>query len=476
MNNVLHDLFLYLRPFNQIPEDCLDMTRVTIIGGGASGTLLAINLIRNSGGERIEIDIIEKRSAVGRGVAYSTAHDYHFLNVPAAKMSAFPDEPNDFLNWLVAEGHNFTGTDFVPRKLFGEYLRSLLRSAMQKNGAFVKLNLLDDEAIDVTPEHRQAIVVLRNGGRVHTDRVVLAFGNALPPHPCVPDLSFIASPKYVRDVWSEEAFSQIGPDDKVLIIGTGLSMVDTAIRLNKGGHRGKITAISTRGILPAAHELGHSYPDFTEELKGKTRITDLLTIVRRHIRIAEAQGSNWRAVIDNLRPVTQELWTALPNAEKRYFMQHLSRYWNAARHRMPPAAATMIEEMRNSGKLEIICGRLKNVVISDAGNFLVTYTQVGHPRSVQTDAILNCIASEANFAKHENPLVNNLLVSGAIRCDGLSLGLDALPNGVITGKNGERSKVIYTLGTALKGVLWETTAIPEIRTQAQRLAIELLSE
>lgn len=452
------------------------MKRVTIIGGGASGTLLAINLIKNSGGERIEIDIIEKRSALGRGVAYSTSHDHHFLNVPAAKMSAFPDEPDNFLEWLTAKGHKFSGSDFVPRKLFGQYLVAQLDSAMAKYGAFAKLNLIDDEAINVVADRNSAVVELLSGGSINTDRLVLAFGNALPPHPSVPDLSFTSSPKYVRDVWSESAIAVIEPEDDVLIIGTGLSMVDTAIRLNANGHRGKITAISTRGLLPAAHELGHSYINFNEELKGKTKITDLLTIVRQHIKAAEQAGSNWRAVIDNLRPVTQELWQTLPNAEKRYFMQHLSRYWNSARHRMPPAAAAAIADMRKTGKLDIISGRLKNIVTNDSGAFLVTYTKDGQKHVITTGALLNCIASEANFARQEGTLVKNLLSSGTIRCDALSLGLDALPNGAITGKNGERSKVIYTLGTALKGVLWETTAIPEIRMQAKRLAIELLSE
>ncbi|MDM7922788.1 MAG: FAD/NAD(P)-binding protein, partial [Pyrinomonadaceae bacterium] len=451
------------------------MMRITIIGGGASGTLLAINLIRNSGGEPIEVNMIESRQNTGRGVAYSTGHDRHLLNVPAGKMSAFPDEPGHFFEWLKAKGHNFNESDFVPRKLYGDYLSELLHETAENHGAFAKFNLIADEAVDIIPDRTTAEVVLRSGNRIASDRVVLAFGNAAPPHPSVPDLSFTSSPKYVRDVWNASAYGNITPDDNVLIIGTGLSMIDTAIRLHSAGHRGSIMAISTRGMLPQVHELGHTYPDLTSELAGLTRITDMLKTVRRHIRLADSNGGNWRGVIDSLRPVTQQLWRQLPDAEKRYFMQHLSRYWNSARHRMPPAAADTIAGMIDRGELRITKGRLKEIRESE-GRFTIYVSLLGRMESIHADAILNCIAAEANFARHESTLVQNLIAAGVIRCDGLALGLDALPNGAIIGKTGERSQVIFTLGTALKGILWETTAIPEIRMQAGRLATELLSQ
>lgn len=65
------------------------MKKITIIGGGATGTLLAVNLIRNAGSETLEINLVEKKARVGRGVAYSTAADFHLLNVPANKWARF---------------------------------------------------------------------------------------------------------------------------------------------------------------------------------------------------------------------------------------------------------------------------------------------------------------------------------------------------------------------------------------------------
>jgi uncharacterized NAD(P)/FAD-binding protein YdhS len=260
----------------------------------------------------------------------------------------------------------------------------------------------------------------------------------------------------------------------VFIIGTGLSMADVALQLERSGHRGKITALSTRGLLPATHRLGYTYPSFYEELQGLSRVTEVLRIVRKHAEKAQKNGSDWRAVIDSLRPHTQEIWMNLPHEEKEYFRLHLSRYWDVARHRMPPGAAEKLGRMRLSGQLEIVKGRLRDV--SSNGAFNIRYFSNAVDKKASADVLVNCIGSESNYEKIDVPLVRNLLKRGLIQPDTLRLGLNATPDGHIIGLDDRPSNVIYTLGTALKGILWESTAIPEIRIQAWQLASRLLSE
>lgn len=446
------------------------MRRITIIGGGASGTLLAINLLRTRTNGRLEINLVEKRSSVGRGVAFSTEQEVHLLNVPAAKMGAFADNVEHFYEWLKENGHDYEHAAFVPRRHFGEYLRECLENAHQVREPGVELNIFDDEAVDITFDDSKAQVILKGGDVLYSEKVALAFGNFLPPHPSAEDLSFTASPKYFRDPWDPGLYRSIGTDDRVLIIGTGLSMVDVAMQLHSLGHRGTINAISTRGLLPAVHRLGHSYPDFSQELQGKDRITDIFKIVRAHAEKAADAGSDWRAVIDNLRPITQKLWLGLPHSERRYFLQHLSRYWNVARHRMPPSAAEVIDDMRGTGQLLILKGRLKKISADMAGAFTIDYTDYGIGHSINADVMINCIGSETKFDQIESQLIRSLLVSGYVRCDDLCFGLDATPTGSLIGRDGKPSDILFTLGTALKGVLWESTAIPEIRMQAHELA------
>src|SRR5215204_4145570 len=343
------------------------MKRITIIGGGASGTLLAANLLRRKPKETVEVNMVEKNSAIGRGVAYSTPDDIHLLNVPAGRMGAFADNIGHFHEWLQEKGHKFDANDFVPRNIFGEYLRNILQRSEENKANNIRLNLFEDDAVDVIQNGSKLQVVLASGEHIYCERLVLAFGNFLPPQPSVRDLGFTAHSKYFRSPWQENVFCSIDREDTVLIIGTGLSMVDVVLKLDRLEHRGRIVAISTRGLLPAVHKLGFTYSSFADEIRPMTRVTDMLKAVRRHIKKAENNGSDWRGVIDSLRPVTQELWLNLPVAEKRYFMQHLSRYWNVARHRMPAAAAAVLYRLENEGKLEILKGRLLS--ISDSAPF-----------------------------------------------------------------------------------------------------------
>ena len=452
------------------------MKRITIIGGGASGTLLAMNLLKHAGEARLEVNLVEKRDKVGSGVAYSTGEDVHVLNVPAGKMGAHADDVEHFHRWLIEKGHDHAPTAFVPRRIFGEYLRDCLDEANRSRGSNVTLNIFDDEAVDIVPHDGKAEVKLVCGDTIYSEHVAIAFGNFLPPHPTVEDQSFTESPKYYQDPWAPNVLDQIDPDESVLIIGTGLSMVDVTLQLTRRGHRGLINAISTRGLLPAVHKLGFTYPPFHDEIVGKTRVTDISRTVREHIRRAHSDGSDWRAVIDSLRPVTQQIWLDLPLAEKKYFMQHLSRYWNVARHRMPPAAAEAIDELRGTGQLQILKGRLERIAWENGVGFDVRYTTVGLEQYVHADTIINCIGSESRFDQIDSPLVRNLLERGLIRTDSLRFGLDATPDGRLIAADGEPSDMLYTLGTALKGILWESTAIPEIRSQARDLARKLISD
>lgn len=450
--------------------------KITVIGGGASGTLLAVNLLKNAGDARLTINLVEKRSAVGRGVAYSTADPVHLLNVPAAKMGAFPDDVGDFYNWLNKKELPFDDHAFVPRKIYGEYLRETFEIAAAGKTRTTQINIIDDEAVDLSVDADRSQVILKSGEILLSDKVVLAFGNSLPPHPSVEHLDFINSPKYFQNQWSPEVYKEIGETDSIMIIGTGLSMVDLVMHYHAVGHKGKIMALSTRGLLPAVHSLGHCYPAFYDELKAMRRITDLLKAVRRHIGKAESEGLDWRGVIDSLRPHTQQIWIDLPLAEKRYFMQHLSRYWNVARHRVPMEAAAILDEMQAEGRLEVVKGRLQKIVVSEAGKFETKFKADGLEKMITADALINCIGSQSNFEKLDSPLVRSMIARRHIRNDELNLGIAATPDGRVIDRTDSPSNVLFTLGTALKGTLWETTAIPEIRSQAKALALQLLSK
>lgn len=443
------------------------MHTITIIGGGASGTLLAIQLIRLNQKQPLTIHLVESRPQPGRGVAYSAASLTHRLNVPAGKMSAFPQEPEHFHRWLLSQGHALEADAFVPRRWYGDYLAALLEESLAGNAAAVTLQLHQDEAVDVSHAAGGLVVQLASGQQLPSDQVVLAFGNFLPPHLRGGSQEYLSHPGYQHNPWDPQLVDKVPAEARVLIIGIGLTAVDTILSLHEARHRGPIQAISTHGWAPAVHELGHSYPSFSAELAGKTSVRELLRIVRRHLALAQQNGSNWRAVVDALRPDTQALWQGLPLAEKRRFMRHLRRLWDVARHRLPAECAAVLSELEAAGQLQRLTGRIQAIQATPAG-LQVSYRQHGQQHQREADIIINCTGSESRLARLEQPLLRNLLARRLIRPDALGLGLQAQPDGWL-------GPGLYTLGTALKGILWESTAIPEIRSQAQHLAARLLA-
>lgn len=447
------------------------MKRITIIGGGASGTLLAVNLLKHTGENPVEINLVEKAGKIGRGVAYSTAQDVHLLNVPAAKMGAFPDQIEHFHKWLAENDYDYAASDFVPRKIYGEYLRGVFSDAIKNKADNVKLNLLDDEAIDVYTEENSALVLLESGEVLPSHKVVLAFGNFLPPNLPTETEEYAASDKYFQNTWNPEIHEKIQPTDDVLLIGTGLTAVDIIMSFYEQGHRGKIIAVSKHGWFPASHQAATPYQCLKDEIAEQKNIRQILKIVRKHCRRAD----NWRSVIDALRPVTQETWHRLPVKEKQIFMRHLRRIWDVSRHRMPPQCDEILQKMQREGKLEIRRGKIKDIRPDDA-RFTVKYAAKDAENVFSVDAIINCTGAESNFDKIEFPLVKCLIEKGEIKPDKLALGLEATPDGKIINRENKSSNVIFTLGTALKGILWESTAMPEIRVQAKNLALSLLND
>ncbi len=452
---------------------------ITIIGGGASGTLLAIQLLRLAQ-QPLHIYLVEQNGAVGRGVAYGTQSEVHRLNVPANNMSAYPDQPSHFHEWLGAQGYAYAANEFVPRMIYAKYLRAQLDETIAAHPGAIEL--IHDQAIDMeitppasssqdagSPAHEAipVLVTLASGRTLSSQQAVLAFGNFLPPQPRFLSAQAAAATKYFGNPWQADLASRIAPSDSVLVIGMGLTAVDTLLSLHAQQHQGPLYAISTHGWWPAVHELGHSYADFSAELASCTTAAQMLAVVRRHLRAAQTQGSNWRAVIDSLRPSTQALWQQLPLTEKQRFVRHLRRLWDVSRHRMPPECASVLDAMHSDGQLHSLGGRIAEItVVGD--KFQVVYHNRSGVHQLSVDAVINCMGSESNLARLDSPLLQNLLSKQLIQPD-------ALHQGLATDANGTLGPHLYTLGTALKGILWESTAMPEIRTQAQKLASLLLS-
>jgi uncharacterized NAD(P)/FAD-binding protein YdhS len=449
---------------------------VAIVGGGASGTLLASHLLR-AGGARVVL--IERNERIGRGVAYGTTFDGHLLNVPAASMTGLPDDPGHFLRY-VQRHHDPSAepTTFVPRLVYGAYLEALLAESRRQAAPGASLMRWQGEVVHIAPRSgsRPWMLKFADGSRAHADRVVLALGNLPPRDPALNSGAWPADPaRYIGDPWRPGALAgrARGP---VLLIGTGLTMVDVALQLQAEDPSGRIVALSRGGLFPHAHRVGGAAPSQGVPIPDPTpSLLELLRFVRTAAVVAEVGGGDWRDAVNALRPVTAELWAALPLDEQRRFLSRLARFWDVHRHRLAPQVATGVEELRASGRLTLESGRIRSVeTVADGLEVTVQERASATTRTLRVAAIVNCTGPAGTVRAGGSALLDALCDAGTIRTHSNGLGLDTCSDGSLRDARGRESETLFAIGPLRRGELWESTAVPEIRVQAKALAEHLV--
>jgi uncharacterized NAD(P)/FAD-binding protein YdhS len=453
------------------PDSTASHYSVLIVGGGFSGAVLAAHLARHAD-EALSVLVLDRNPARGRGVAYGTQCGGHLLNVPAGSMSAFCDDPEHFVRWAQAHyDRAVTASRFLPRRIYGQYIDWVLAYAAGRHPGTITWK--NDEVESVSQICEVARIKLRSGKIVTADKVVLALGNFPPASSSLPE-AVRESSGYVGNPWASGALDGTeldGPenDGSVLLVGAGLTGVDMAIALRARGFKGIIHLLSRHGLLPEKHKARQSWPAFWTPAAPRT-IRGLLRLVREQVEAAERNGTDWRAVIDSLRGSTLAIWQSLPVKEKRRFLRHLRPYWEVHRHRVAPEIGCLLEQQIASGEIETHAGRIVDCREQE-GKTRVTFRDrnTGDYVHLMVDRVVNCTGPETDCRKLNDVLVRNLLEQGMARPDALSLGLDAAEDGALIDAHGLASNVIYVVGPARKGRLWETTAVPEIRQQIAEL-------
>jgi uncharacterized NAD(P)/FAD-binding protein YdhS len=443
---------------------------IAIVGGGFSGTALAANLLRQAAGS-VSVVVIEKHGLPGRGVAYGTQYSWHLLNVPAGNMSVYPDQPDHFLRWAQKNYDPEVGPrSFLPRRVYGQYVESVLLDAAAQGGLLWKR----DEVRSIASHANGVEIKFRSGGRLLADKVVLALGNFPPSDPALPGRDEHASPRYAPFAWSGDALVGLESAKDVLLVGSGLTAIDQVLALRAREFRGTIHILSRRGLLPHSHKASASWPLFWNANSPRTARA-LLRLVRRQIEDAHRQEVDWRAVIDSLRPVTARVWQSLDIKEKKRFLRHVRPYWEVHRHRIAPDIAQLIAGQLEGGQIRLHAGRITRYAESvDRVDISYRKRENGDTVTLAVDRVINCTGPETDCRHLDDPLIASLRTSGLVRPDPLYLGLDVSSHGAVIGVDGIASDVLYAVGPARKGNLWESTAVPEIRTQAAELAEILL--
>jgi uncharacterized NAD(P)/FAD-binding protein YdhS len=426
--------------------------RVAIVGGGAAGVLQAANLVRHTGADVV---LIERAADVGRGAAYSTRSPSHLLNVRAAGMSAFPEDPDHFVRWLEQRGGG--RDDFAQRRVYALYLRDLLDEALASG----RLRVVAGEAVDLAG----AAPRLASGEIVAADATILAVGNLSPGTPAGLKPEGLADDVYVADPWRGDIAAGLGEEDAVLLVGTGLTAVDAALTLHDSGWRGRTLALSRRGLVPRPHGAPAPAPPPPAGLTPEA--LPLLAAVR-----ADAALIGWRAAVDRLRPETQRLWAEADPRQRRLFLRHLRPWWDVHRHRIAPSIAGRIEGMEAEGRLEFGGGRILSLTPEGDGARIAWRPRGGGAaREARVRRIVNCTGPSGDVREADEPLLQALLASGRIRPDAMRIGIDVDGDCRALGADGRGSDTLRAVGPLTKSAFWEIVAVPDIRRQVQAVAL-----
>jgi len=435
---------------------------VAVIGGGFSGLLTAIHLLQ--GDRSVVVRLVERAPRFGRGRAYSASHAGHVLNVRAANMSAFPDRPAHFVEWLAAEDDAAGPDAFVSRARYGDYLQSLLRDEIVDPGAAGRLLLEADEAVSLTPAGGRWRVELALGRGFEADACVLAVG-LLPPAPLPgADATVADAPHYVAEPWRLDP--ETAPDGHVLLLGSGLTMVDTALSLAGAGR--KLLAVSRHGLISRRH--GAVRPAAAPDGGFATPIEALRTL-RRH-----AQAAGWREAVDSIRPMTADIWRGWPPAERRRFLRHARPWWEVHRHRMAPAVAARIAGLAAASELTVAAGKLEHLTWDgQAFQALIRGRGEARPHAWRFDLVVNCTGPRGDPETATGGLLADLRRGRAIRRDPLGLGLDVTDDLRVVGADGRPTPGLFAVGPLTRAAVWEALAVPDLRNQTAQAARAVLS-
>ncbi len=457
------------------------LQHVAVIGGGFSGTMAAVNLARLSP-TPLRVTLCNHGSPAGRGIAYGTRRPEHLLNVAARNMSALADHPNHFLEGLrtrteyAAVPEAELRETFMPRRVYGDYLRSLTQHYARPVDAraCVEFAVVDDEVLALEATGTGARLRLASGATLDADKIVLATGNEPPAD--LPGSDTVAThAAWCANPWLDWE-TRIPATGDIVLLGTGLTTVDAIVTLLALDWRGTIHAVSRNGLLPESHFKGVDDPLFPPANVDLATLglAGLVRLLEEHCTRLRAAGLNPAMVVDKMRPHTQRIWGAFTDAERREFVAKHAARWNVMRHRIAPSIHRQVAGALASGRLKITRAAVTGVKPL-GGQIGVELRDRAGATSLLTAALaINCTGPHTRFSGTRSPLLQQLLTSGLAQPDAMDMGIRVEPDFAVVERGGRRSPFLCAIGPLLRGTLWESIAVPELRGQALRVAQTLL--
>lgn len=445
---------------------------VAIVGGGFAGAAVAYHLARLR--PTASIAVFEPRALLGGGLAYDDADPAHRINVPATRMSLIPGDDGHFARWLEDTGAGRDDPDIVgrdgflyPRRaVFGRYAAAHLDPLIQAGRVtHVKARVV---ALDRT---RGAWSVSTGSGAPYLARVaVLATTHPAPEAP--PALARLAiDPRVIGDGLAPGALAGIGANERIAIIGTGLTMADVVASLDRQGHRGSIIALSRRGLRSRGHAPSPTEPfgDFTN---AAPRASAFLRQIRQTLRDAAARGLSWHGVIDAVRAQAQTFWSKLSPQEQSRIVRHLRVYWDVHRFRIAPQVEDVLDRRAGEGTLSVVAASLVDATpAGDAIDIAIRRRGQDAVEHLAADRVVVTTGPAHHKILATQPYLAALKAAGRIAADHLKLGIavDA-DSRALDARGTAADGTLFVAGPLARARFGELMGLPQVAENAQSVA------
>lgn len=449
---------------NQLLETMNNHKKLVIVGDGFAAAAMAIHLLRR-GVPSASMTIIGPR-APGRGQAYDCVNPFFRLNIREDLPIVFSDDPLHFARWAEQAVHDAGAkTDagyFYRRQDFGRYMAELF---CHEPGA-EKIEQLLHKVVRLDRSASDWALTLDNGESCLAQQVILATGNPPPTWPCaVVDHSPPASkdrvlPHLVENPWPGNYLKEIAPNERVILLGGGLTALDAINALVGQGHRGMVHVISPRPYFPPAQAKWERRRE--PEWPGDLTPARLIRFMRRYLPAAPTHSTEWQIAWEELRPNLNSIWQKFSAAQRRMLLKRVGWIWSLYRFRASPQTIAAYDQLKAKGQITFALGRAKTIFCEPSG----IRVQMSSGADVQGDRIVNCTGVASD------PLQRQLIDSQLAAPDALSQSVAVDTRYRVLGPNLQPTQGLWMIGPATMGSLGDVVAASAIAKQAEQLSAQ----
>lgn len=446
---------------------------VAIIGGGFTGASVAYHLARNlEPGADVRVVVIEPRPILGQGLAYSTADPSHRINVPASRMTMDCAIEDGFQRWLDQKGillapgaRMADGSTYPQRGLVADYVADNLQPLINEG----RIRHLRARAAQVE-KGKTFKITLDDGSTVESGQLVIATSH---PPPTIPEAfaHLRTSPRLVSDPSDPDRLAKVAQQaQRVAIIGTGLTSADVIASLDRQGFKGKILAISRRGLRSRGHAFGYAESSADFSTNPEPTALGVLRRVRAAVRHDATLGLPWQAALDRVRKQGGAIWAGLPLSERRRLLQRLRVWWDVHRFRIAPPVEAVLDHLQDIGRLKFAAGHLKSATALPEGIQIDWRSKGAVLRQDLFDAVILTTGPAHDAILSSSGLLGELARQGLVRADPLRLGLDVSKDCLAINRHGRTVPGLYIAGPLARGRFGELMGIPEVTANAELVA------